>query len=254
MPERSLLKLLPAAVCLVIFLAVLLIARSFFRRATRGETVQATVRRVEMDGSIPDIHPDVTILYVFPWQGRILERPVGPRKNILPPPIGQRQNMRYDAKSDRLREVPTGRPTSCLTLLYGVALSRLSIAGSASAYLSDSPAMAAAVILVTLGGFLFAAVFSTIRHRRNFRKRLANGSIQPVPAVFQGYVRREDAENNRVNVPVYLCFWGGRTYRMEIGMGRRPYRPGERVTLYRDVQTGHVLESPFKAGPSRRSS
>lgn len=29
MPERSLLKLLPAAVCLVIFLAVLLIARSF---------------------------------------------------------------------------------------------------------------------------------------------------------------------------------------------------------------------------------
>ena len=121
MPERSLLKLLPAAVCLVIFLAVLLIARSFFRRATRGETVQATVRRVEMDGSIPDIHPDVTILYVFPWQGRILERPVGPRKNILPPPIGQRQNMRYDAKSDRLREVPTGRPTSCLTLLYGVA-------------------------------------------------------------------------------------------------------------------------------------
>ena len=30
MPERSLLKLLPAAVCLVIFLAVLLIARSFF--------------------------------------------------------------------------------------------------------------------------------------------------------------------------------------------------------------------------------
>lgn len=81
MPERSLLKLLPAAVCLVIFLAVLLIARSFFRRATRGETVQATVRRVEMDGSIPDIHPDVTILYVFPWQGRILERPVGPRKN-----------------------------------------------------------------------------------------------------------------------------------------------------------------------------
>ena len=88
MPERSLLKLLPAAVCLVIFLAVLLIARSFFRRATRGETVQATVRRVEMDGSIPDIHPDVTILYVFPWQGRILERPVGPRKNILPPPLG----------------------------------------------------------------------------------------------------------------------------------------------------------------------
>ena len=72
--------------------------------------------------------------------------------------------------------------------------------------------------------------------------------------MFQGYVRREDAENNRVNVPVYLCFWGGRTYRMEIGMGRRPYRPGERVTLYRDVQTGRVLESPFKAGSRRRSS
>lgn len=66
MPERSLLKLLPAAVCLVIFLAVLLIARSFFRRATRGETVQATVRRVEMDGSIPDIHPDVTIQFPQP--------------------------------------------------------------------------------------------------------------------------------------------------------------------------------------------
>ncbi len=92
MPERSLLKLLPAAVCLVIFLAVLLIARSFFRRATRGETVQATVRRVEMDGSIPDIHPDVTILYVFPWQGRILERPVGPRKNICRRPSGSGKN------------------------------------------------------------------------------------------------------------------------------------------------------------------
>ena len=102
--------------------------------------------------------------------------------------------------------------------------------------------MAAAVILVTLGGFLFAAVFSTIRHRRDFRKRLANGGIQPVPAVFQGYVRREDAENNRVNVPVYLCFWGGRTYRMEIGMGRRPI--GRR--------TGHTLPGrPDGAGAGK---
>lgn len=110
------------------------------------------------------------------------------------------------------------------------------------------PAMAAAVILVTLGGFLFAAVFSTIRHRRNFRKRLANGSIQPVPAVFQGYVRREDAENNRVNVPVYLCFWGGRTYRMEIGMGRRPYRPGERVTLLPGRPNRACAGKPLQGG------
>ena len=69
----------------------------------------------------------------------------------------------------------------------------------------------------------------------------AGTALRPVRAEFQGYVRRTDGDGDSINVPVYRCFWSGRTYRLEIGGGQRPYHPGETVTLYRDQRNGSVV-------------
>ena len=77
--------------------------------------------------------------------------------------------------------------------------------------------------------------------------------LWPVRAEFQGYVRRTNSDGDSINVPVYRCFWSGRTYRLEIGVGKRPYRPGETVTLYRDQRNGSVVEAPRAYRPARQA-
>ena len=81
----------------------------------------------------------------------------------------------------------------------------------------------------------------------------AGTALRPVRAEFQGYVRRTDGDGDSINVPVYRCFWSGRAYRLEIGGGKRPYRPGETVTLYRDQRNGSVVEAPKRYRSARQT-
>ena len=72
------LPVIAAAACvMVLMLTAILLVR---RRMRRGEIVQATVRRVDLDNSVPDFPVAVTLTYAFPWQGRTLEICQPPRQ------------------------------------------------------------------------------------------------------------------------------------------------------------------------------
>ena len=92
--EGLLLFILLATGMLLVMLTLLLLLH---RRLNRGETVEATVRQVQVDDTGPEANPAVTITYVFLWQGQMREFVQGPRQGVLPPPIGMRRDMRYDA-------------------------------------------------------------------------------------------------------------------------------------------------------------
>lgn len=101
------LPLIAAATCVM---ALMLTATLLVRRQMRrGEIVQVTVRRVDLDDSAPDFPVAVTLTYAFPWQGQTLEICQPPRRGILPPQEGERREMRWDPISRRLRELPSGR-------------------------------------------------------------------------------------------------------------------------------------------------
>ena len=92
----------------------------------------------------------------------------------------------------------------------------------------------------------------TLRQIRAFRRQVESGILRPVRAEFQGYVWT-DSEGDSITVPVYRCFWSGRAYRLEIGGGKRPYRPGETVTHYRDRRNGSVVEAPKRYRSARQT-
>ena len=79
------------------------------------------------------------------------------------------------------------------------------------------------------------------------------GGVRHPSAGAGGIVRRTDSDGDSINAPVYRCFWSGRTYRLEIGVGKRPYRPGETVTLYRDQRNGSVVEAPKRYRSTRQT-
>ena len=77
------LPLITAAACvMVLMLTAILLVR---RRMRRGEIVQVTVRRVDLDDSAPDFPVAVTLTYAFPWLGQTLEICQPPRQGILSP-------------------------------------------------------------------------------------------------------------------------------------------------------------------------
>ena len=231
----------------IVVSAALLLAAALRRRAGQGEPVWAAVKQVEVDDSEPEASPAVTVTYVFPWEGRMLERRLGPRRGVLPPSAGQRRELLYDGDRDCLREM--GERTAIRPLLcYSAALAILAAAGGAARSLGGSLGTSLPVIAAAGGGVLFFAVLLPAKQRRRFRALRDDGVLQPVTAVFQGCERRADSEGESYLQPVYLCPWGGRAYRLEIGRGRRPYQTGETVILYRDSRTGRVSEAPQRAG------
>ena len=92
----------------------------------------------------------------------------------------------------------------------------------------------------------------TLQQIRAFGRQVESGILRPVRAEFQGYVRRTD-DDGSFNVPVYQCLWNSQTFRLEIGRGRRPYRLGNMVTLYRDRRNGSVVEAPKKYRATRQT-
>ena len=247
------LPLIAAAACvMVLMLTAILLVR---RRMRRGEIVQATVRRVDLDDADPKSPTSVTLTYAFPWQGQTLEICQPPRQGILPPQEGERQEMRWDPISRRLRELPSGRSAVMPILIYVFVLSTLTVAAGFAAVALPSVPPAWYVLTSVWGviGFLAAVFWMTLRQIRAFGKQVESGILRPVRAEFQGYVHRTDTDGDSINVPVYRCFWSGRTYRLEIGGGKRPYRPGETVTLYRDQRNGSVVEAPKRYRSTRQT-
>ena len=88
----------------------------------------------------PQRPTSVTLTYAFPWQGQTLEICQPPRQGILPPQEGERQEMRWDPISRRLRELPSGRSSAMPILTYVFVLSALTVAaGFAAALLPSVP-------------------------------------------------------------------------------------------------------------------
>ncbi len=244
MRREFLLFLLPAAALVLLLIGVIFLVRRRMRRW--GDIVQAVVQSVEVDdGGIGEC-PTTTVTYAFSSEGRLLNYRQRPQRGILPPRVGERHFMRYDARSDCLRELPSGRSMAMPILLYSAALSLFTLIGGAAAVLSSSLASVVPTVFVAAVSFLLIAIYMPRRYRRLFLQQVDSGILRPVQAVFQGYARRLDSDNDPMDVPVYLCFWEGRTYRIEAGSGRRPCRPGDTVTLYRDTRNGSVVEAPWK--------
>ena len=108
------------------------------------------------------------------------------------------------------------------------------------------------VFALEAAGFLAVVLWITRRKSRTFQRQVESGILQPVRAEFQGYTRCP-SDDAPVDVPVYRCLWNGRTYRLETGSGRRPYRPGDMVTLYRDRRNGSVTEAPKNYRSARQT-
>lgn len=126
-----------AAWVMVLMLTAILLVR---RRMRRGEIVQVTVRRVDLDDSVSDFPVAVTLTYAFPWRGQTLEICQPPRQGILPPQEGERREMRWDPISRRLRELPSGRSSVMPILIYVFVLSALTVAaGFVAAFLPSVP-------------------------------------------------------------------------------------------------------------------
>ena len=250
---NEVLPVITAAACvMILMLTAILLVR---RRMRRGEIVQATVCRVDLDDADPKRPTSVTLTYAFPWQGRTLEICQPPRQGILPPQEGERQEMRWDPISRRLRELPSGRSSAMPILIYVFVLSVLTVAAGFAAVVLPSVPPAWYVLVSAWGviGFLATVFWMTLGQSRAFRRQVDSGILRPVRAEFQGYVRRTDSDGDSIHVPVYRCFWSGRAYRLEIGGGKRPYRPGEAVTLYRDRRNGSVVEAPKRYRSARQT-
>ena len=101
-------------------------------------------------------------------------------------------------------------------------------------------------------GFFAFILWMARRQNRIFQEQMESGILQPVRAEFQGYTR-QPGDDDPIDVPVYRCIWNGRAYRLETGSGRRPYRPGDVVILYRDRRDGSVTEAPKKYHPAHRA-
>ena len=86
----------------------------------------------------PQRPTSVTLTYAFPWQGQTLEICQPPRQGILPPQEGERQEMRWDPISRRLRELPSGRPSVMPILIYVFVLSALTVAAGFAAVVLPS--------------------------------------------------------------------------------------------------------------------
>ena len=249
----ELLSLIAAAAgVMILMLAAILLVR---RRMQRGELVQATVHRVDLEDPDACGAVSVTLTYTFLWQGQTLEIRQRPRRGILPPREGERQEMRWDAASRRLRELPSGRSLVMPILIYAFVFSALTVAAGFAVAFVQSMAVTwiFPVFALEAAGFLAVVLWITRRKNRTFQKQVESGILQPVRAEFQGCVRRTD-DDGSFNVPVYQCLWNGQTFRLEIGRGRRPYRLGDMVTLYRDRRDGSVVEAPRSAARRARPS
>lgn len=65
--QEALLLMTAAAGVMILMLAIILLVR---KRMRRGEIVQATVHRVDLEDSDASDTIAVTLTYTFPWQGR----------------------------------------------------------------------------------------------------------------------------------------------------------------------------------------
>ena len=238
-----------AAGVMILMLAAILLVR---RRMRRGELAQATVYRVDLEDPDACGAVSVSLTYAFPWQGRTLEIRQRPRRGILPPREGERQEMRWDPASRRLRELSSGHSLVMPILIYAFVFSALTVAAGFGVIFVQAMAMTwiFPVFVLEAAGFLAVVLWITRRQNRTFQRQVESGILQPVRAEFQGYVRRTDSDGDSIHVPAYRCFWNGRTYHLEIGGGKRPYRPGETVTLYRDRRDGSVVEAPKAYRPA----
>ena len=217
---REIFPFLTAAGLLLIlaFTAILLVRK----RMQRGEIVQAVVKKAEINDSDPNGSTLVTLTYCFSWEGRTLEIQQKPQYGIMPPSAGERHALRRDAKR----------------------IAFLVLAGGFAAVSSRWFSVIFPTTILEFLSFIAVVIWLSRRQRRTFQAQLNDGILRPVQATFSGYVRRLDSSNEIYDVPLYLCSWNGRTYRIESGSGRRPYRPGDVITIYRDIRNGHVTEAP----------
>ncbi len=236
---------------LVVTAAVLLITYWRIRRRRGGVPVPATLLRIETEDPEPENSSGTAfyLTYGFPWQGRTLERRMGPRRGILPPAPGQRRTILYDPRRDRVRLPPA--PGGCLLLPAAAAILVTAAAGAAALYGGGASASLAMVGMIA-AIVLFCLAVLPWQARRRFRRRLRDGALQPVRAVFRQYERREDGEGNVVLSPVFACVWNGGMQRIDgVHWGRvRGLEPGSAVTLYRDVHTDLVFLEPKPPSPA----
>ena len=123
--QEALLLMTAAAGIMILMLAIILLVH---KRMRRGEIVQVTVHRVDLEDSDASDTIAVTLTYTFPWQGQTQEIRQRPRRGILPPMEGERQELRWDPISRRLRELPSGRSLVMPILIYAFVLSALTLA------------------------------------------------------------------------------------------------------------------------------
>ena len=135
MTNESLPVITATACVMALMLTAILLVR---RQMRRGEIVQVTVRRVDLDDTDPQSPTSVILTYVFPWQLQTLEICQPPHQGILPPQEGERQEMRWDPISRRLRELPSGRSSAMPILAYVFVLSALTVAAGFAAVVLPS--------------------------------------------------------------------------------------------------------------------
>ena len=248
--QEALLLMTAAAGVMILMLAIILLVH---KRMRRGEIVQATVHRVDLEDSDASDTIAVTLTYTFPWQGQTQEIRQRPRRGILPPMEGERQELRWDPISRRLRELPSGRSLVMPILIYAFVLSALTLAAGFAVVFIRSMEVTRIfpVFVLEVIGFFAFILWMARRQNRIFQEQMESGILQPVRAEFQGYTR-QPGDDDPIDVPVYRCIWNGRAYRLETGSGRRPYRPGDVVILYRDRRDGSVTEAPKKYHPAHR--
>lgn len=241
--EKIILLIALEAVMMGGALAVILLMRR------RGVTVRATVRRVEVDDAAPDRPAKVSVTYSFPWEGRDMEITREPRRNLLPPREGEQVELRWDAGRGRLLDPISGQSPILAVLAMAFVLSILVSAAAAVSVLTERMTLVIPMIVLIFVMLLGLILWMGRRQCQAFQEQLERGVLQPVRAEFSDHVRRRDSDGDTVYVPVYRCFWEGRTWRIETDSGRRPYRPGDTVTLYRNINTGSVTEAPKNIRP-----
>ena len=179
MTNESLPVITATACVMALMLTAILLVRHQMRR---GEIVQVTVRRVDLDDTDPQSPTSVILTYVFPWQLQTLEICQPPRQGILPPQEGERQEMRWDPISRRLRELPSGRSSAMPILTYVFVLSALMVAAGLAAVVLPSVPPAWYVLTSIWGviGFLAAVFWMTLRQIRAFGRQVESGILRPV--------------------------------------------------------------------------
>lgn len=98
-----------------------------------------------------------------------------------------------------------------------------------------------------LVGIVFCCVgIVLLRRERRFKQRLANGCYREISATVTDLRMRRSKKGHIIYSPVFSYTLGGEVRTLRSTSGQRPakYQIGERATLYQDIKTLAVIESP----------